>query len=66
MEIAAFLFVVVMLGVAYIAFRILKRTVKLAFRLILVLLIVLVAVAGGIYLSGYGNAERGPSASGSK
>ncbi len=50
MEIAAIIFIVIMLAVAYIAFRILKRTVKMAFRAILVLLILAVAIAGGLAL----------------
>lgn len=50
MEIAAIIFIVIMLAVAYIAFRILKRTVKMAFRAIIVLLILAVAIAGGLAL----------------
>lgn len=50
MEIAAIIFIVIMLAVAYIAFRILKRTVKMALRAIIVLLILAVAIAGGLAL----------------
>ena len=50
MEIAAVVFVLVMLGVAFIAFRILKKTLKMAFRAALLLGIVGVAVVGGLIL----------------
>jgi len=50
MEIAAIIFIVIMFAVAYIAFRILKRTVKMAFRAIIVLLILAIAVVGGLAL----------------
>ncbi|MCB1023996.1 MAG: hypothetical protein KDB79_06395 [Acidobacteria bacterium] len=50
MEIAAVIFVLIMLAVAYIAFRILKKTVKMAMRALIVLLILVVAAAGGIAL----------------
>ncbi len=50
MEIAAIIFVLVMAGIAYIAFRILKRTVKLAIRAFVALLILTVAAAGGLAL----------------
>lgn len=48
MEITAVIFVLVMVGVAYITFRILKKTVKMAMRALIVLLILAVAGAGGI------------------
>ena len=50
MEIAAVIFILIMLAVAYIAFRILKKTVKMAFRAIIVLVILAVAVVGGLAL----------------
>lgn len=50
MEIAAVIFVLVMIAVAYIAFRILKRTVKMAFRAIIVLIILGIAIIGGLAL----------------
>jgi len=56
MEIAALIFVLIMLGVAFIAFRILKRTVKLAFRLMLVFVLLMAAATGAVamlYFGGY-------------
>ena len=50
MEIAAIIFILLLLAVAYIAFRILKRTVKIAVRAIIFLLIVVIAVVGGLAL----------------
>ena len=47
MEIAAVVFVLVMIGVAYIAFGLLRRVVKMAFRLTIVFLILAVALIGG-------------------
>jgi hypothetical protein len=54
MEIAAIIFVIVMLGVAYIVFRLLKKAVKMAVRSVIVLLILLIAVAGGLALWSFG------------
>ena len=50
MGIAAIIFILIMLAVAYIAFRILKRTVKMAFRAVIVLLILAIAIVGGLAL----------------
>ena len=50
MEIAAIVFVLVMLATAYIAFRILKKTVKMAMRAIVVLVILAIALVGGLAL----------------
>ncbi|MEZ5344879.1 MAG: hypothetical protein R2681_04905 [Pyrinomonadaceae bacterium] len=50
MVIAAIIFVLIMLAVAYITFRILKKTVKLAIRALVVLIILAVAAAGGFAL----------------
>ena len=50
MEIIALIFVLVMIAVAYIAFRILKKTLKLALRAIIVIVILAVAVLGGLAL----------------
>lgn len=47
MEIAAIVFVLIMLFVAYLVFRILKKTVKLAIRAIIVLVLIAVALVGG-------------------
>jgi hypothetical protein len=43
-------FFLVFLAVAYIAFRLLKRTVRMAIRMAIVVAILLVAVAGSIYI----------------
>jgi len=53
-------FLLVFLGVAFIAFKMLKRTVKMAFRLTIVAIILAVAVAGSIALwaLGSGSSER--------
>ncbi len=50
MEIAAIIFTLVMLAIAYIAFRVLKKTLKMAMRAIVVLLIMVIAVVGGAAL----------------
>ncbi len=50
MEIAAIIFILVMLAVAYITFRLLKKTVKMAIRAMVVLLILAVTIVGGIAL----------------
>lgn len=47
MEIAAIIFVIIVLAVAFVAFRVLKKTVKLAFRASLLLGLVMVALIGG-------------------
>lgn len=50
MEIAAIVFFIIMLAMAYIVFRVLKRTVKMAMRAIIVLVILGVAFGGGAAL----------------
>ena len=50
MEIAAIIFLLIMLAVAYVVFRLLKRTMKMAIRAIIVLLILMIAIAGGFAL----------------
>lgn len=50
METAAVIFVLVMLGLAYVVFRILKKTVKMAVRALVVLVILVVAAVGGAAL----------------
>lgn len=46
--IAAVLFFLVFAGVAYVAFRLLRKTVKVAFRMTIVALILLIAVVGSV------------------
>ncbi len=50
MEIAALVFTLVGLGIAYVAFRILKKTVKMAVRALIVLMLMIITLAGGMYL----------------
>lgn len=54
MEIAALIFVLVVLAIAFISFRILKRTVKMAFRLLLVFVLLLAAATGAAVLLYFG------------
>ena len=59
--VAAVVFFLVLLAVAFIAFKMWKKTVKMAFRMVIVAVILAVAVAGSIALwafSGSGSAER--------
>jgi hypothetical protein len=53
-------FLVIFAAVAFIAFKLLKRTVKMAFRLAIVGIILVVAIAGSIALwaFGTGSSER--------
>lgn len=53
-------FFLIFLAVAFIAFKMLKRTVKMAFRLVIVTVILAIAVAGSVALwaLGTGNSER--------
>lgn len=46
--IAAVVFFLVFAGVAYIIFRLLKKTVKMAFRMAIVAVILAIAVAGSV------------------
>ena len=68
MEIAAIVFILVMLVVAYVAFRILKKTFKMALRAIIVLIIIGVAIVGGIALWSMevGNTSGPPAKSSSR
>lgn len=59
--IAAVVFFFVLLAVAFVAFKMLKKTVKMAFRMVIVAVILAVAIAGSIALwafSGSGSSER--------
>jgi hypothetical protein len=57
---AAAAFFLVFLAVAFIAFKMLKRTVKMAFRIAVVAIILAIAVAGSVALwaLGSGSSER--------
>lgn len=46
--IAGFVFFLIFAGVAYVAFRILKKTAKMAVRMLVVALILLIAVVGSV------------------
>jgi len=52
--IAGSIFFLVFVGVAYVVFGLLKRTVKMAIRMVVVALILLIAVAGGGCLLWFG------------
>ena len=54
MGIAAIIFIIFLLAVAGVTFFILKRTIKMAIRAIVVLLILLVAIAGSFALWHFG------------
>lgn len=58
--VAAVVFFFVFLAAAFIAFKMLKRTVKMAFRVAIVAVILAVAVAGSVALwaLGTGGSER--------
>ena len=43
-------FLLVFVAIAYIAFRLLKRTVRMAFRMAIVAVILLVALVGSVYI----------------
>ena len=47
MEIAALVFVLVVLAIAFIAFRVLKKTLKMAFRAGILLGLIALAIVGG-------------------
>ena len=56
--IAAVVFFLIFAGVAYIAFRLLKKTVKMAFRMAIVAVILLIAVAGSVSFWWLGNSGK--------
>ena len=43
-------FLLIFVAIAYIAFRLLKRTVRMAFRMAIVAVILLVALVGSVYI----------------
>lgn len=58
---AAAVFFLIFAAVAFVAFKMLKKTVKMAFRMAIVAVILLVAVAGSVALwafAGGGSSER--------
>ena len=54
MEIAGLIFVLIVVAIGYVAFRLLKKTVKFALRLLLLIVILLAALVGGLALWNYG------------
>lgn len=54
---AAAVFLLVFLGVAFIAFKMLKKSVKMAFRVVIVAVILAVAVAGSITIWALGGSK---------
>lgn len=50
-------FLLVCLGVAFVAFKVLKRTVKMAFRIAIVAIILAIAAAGSIFFIMLGKDE---------
>ena len=53
----AIVFFLIFIAVAFIAFKMLKRTVKMAFRIAIVAVILAVAVAGSVALWAFGTAK---------
>ena len=51
-------FLLVFAGIAFIAFKLLKKTVKMAFRMAIVGIILLVAIAGSIYFFYSGSSSK--------
>ncbi len=64
MEIAAIVFVVILIAVAAITFFVLKRALKMALRAAIVALILLIALVGGVSLWWFGantTADKSPA-----
>ena len=60
---AGAVFFLIFVAVAYIAFRLLKRTVKMAVRMAVVAIILVVAVVGGISFLWFGSGASNPARS---
>ncbi|MDH3529765.1 MAG: hypothetical protein OEQ28_09380 [Acidobacteriota bacterium] len=58
MELAAIIFVFVVLFIAYVVFRVLKKTVKMAIRALIVLVLITLALVGGAALWSVNGSER--------
>ncbi len=52
-------FLLVLLAVAYVAFRLLKKTVKMAVRMAIVAVIVAIAIVGSVSLWWFGSSSGG-------
>lgn len=57
--VAAIIFFAVFVGAAMLVFTMVKRTVKLAFRLAIVAVLLLIAIAGGASLWWFGSGSKG-------
>lgn len=57
-------FLLIFLGVAFVAFKLLKRTVKMAVRMAIVAIIIAVAVAGGAFFLLTGTSKPSPPRAG--
>jgi len=67
--IAGVVFLLICLAAAYLAFRLLKKSVKMAFRLIIVGVIILIAIAGSVsfwWLGASSSPRPGPRSSQTK
>jgi energy-coupling factor transporter transmembrane protein EcfT len=58
MEIAGLIFILVVAAIAYISFRLLKRTVKFVLRLLLLIVLLGAALVGGIYIWNYNSSDN--------
>ncbi|MCA1623276.1 MAG: hypothetical protein LC768_02460 [Acidobacteria bacterium] len=58
MEIAAIGFIIFLVAIAAVTFFLLKRAVKMAIRAVIVVLILLIAVVGGISLWMFGASDK--------
>ncbi len=56
--IAGVVFFLVVAGAAFIAFKMLKKTVKMAFRMVIVAVILLIALVGGTALLFFGSGGK--------
>ena len=63
MIIAGVAFLLIFLAIAFVAFKLLKRTVKIAFRMVIVAVIVAIAIAGAAFFmySGISKSSRPPA-----
>ena len=58
--IAAVVFFLIFLAVAFVAFKMLKRSLKMAFRVAIVVVILTIAVAGSLALWAFSSSSKAP------
>ncbi len=58
---AAAVFFLILAVVAFIAFKMLAKTVKMAFRMVIVAVILLIALVGGVALLMFGSGGKEPA-----